>query len=113
MTSSANQLAKTETPLDAGSVSLAETLRTEELSRRPYRPPDYEAEDRALAKVLPALAEKPATILQTLADTLEPKRDGFGLTTLRRGLAIELDGAVTIDFPAAGLVCTMKIPMLV
>ena len=42
---------------------------------------------------------------------VEPEREGFGLTTLKRGLAIELDGAVTIDFTSAGLVCTMGIPL--
>ena len=42
---------------------------------------------------------------------VEPEREGFGLTTLKRGLAIELDGAVIIDFTSAGLVCTMGIPL--
>ena len=43
---------------------------------------------------------------------VEPERKGFGLTTLKRGLAIELDAEVTIDFRSAGLVCTMGIPLL-
>ena len=41
----------------------------------------------------------------------EPERDGFGLTTLKRGLAIELDGMVSVDFTSTGLVCTMGIPL--
>jgi signal transduction histidine kinase/ActR/RegA family two-component response regulator len=45
-------------------------LCTEELSRRPSRPPDYETEHRALAALVQALADSPGTILQTLADTI-------------------------------------------
>ena len=69
---------------DAGSVPLEAILRTEELGRRPYRAPDYETENRALAKLVRALAEAPATILQTLADTLLEvfKADSAGMSLL-------------------------------
>jgi two-component sensor histidine kinase len=70
MTSSTDQPGKTPTPSRAGLVPLSAIVRTEELERRPYRAPDYEKENRALAKVVGALAEAPATILQTLVDTL-------------------------------------------
>lgn len=50
--------------------SLESVLCTEELDRRPSRPPDYERENRALASLARALAESPRTILQTLADTI-------------------------------------------
>ena len=50
--------------------SLESILCTEELHRRPSRPPDYEKESRALLKLVGALAESPSTILQTLAETI-------------------------------------------
>ncbi len=49
---------------------LESILRTEELNRRPSRPPDYERESRALVSLAQALANTPGTILQTLADTI-------------------------------------------
>jgi PAS domain S-box-containing protein len=49
---------------------LESILCTEELNRRPARPPDYETENRALGKLTQALADSPHTILQTLADTV-------------------------------------------
>src|SRR5215467_3693188 len=41
---------------------------TQELRNRPSRPPEYEKENRALTALASALADSPATILQTLAD---------------------------------------------
>src|SRR5579883_134331 len=63
---------------------LEEILCTEELWRRPRRPPDYETENRALAKLVDALAQAPRTILQTLADTLLEvfKADSAGMSLL-------------------------------
>jgi len=55
--------------LEAGA-SLESILCTEELQRRPSRPPDYEKENRALVKLWNALADSPSTILQTLAETI-------------------------------------------
>lgn len=51
-------------------VPLESVLCTEELSRRPPRPPDYEKENRALAALARALASSPHTVLQDLADTI-------------------------------------------
>jgi signal transduction histidine kinase len=51
-------------------VSLESILRTEELRRRPSRPPDYEKENGALLALSSALADMPRTVLQTLADTI-------------------------------------------
>jgi PAS domain S-box-containing protein len=62
--------ARGEVRLDRGLVPLEQILRTQELWRRPHRPPDYETENRALRKLVDALAQAPRTILQTLADTL-------------------------------------------
>jgi PAS domain S-box-containing protein len=49
---------------------LESVLCTEELNRRPSRPPDYEKESRALVSLAKALSDSPASILQTLADTI-------------------------------------------
>lgn len=57
-------------PPVVGIVPLEAILRTEELWRRPARPPDYETENRVLTGLVQALADAPSTILQTLADTL-------------------------------------------
>ena len=49
-------------------VPLEAVLCTEELNRRPSRPPDSETENRALVELALALADSPPTILQTLAE---------------------------------------------
>jgi PAS domain S-box-containing protein len=51
-------------------VPVESILCTEELQRRPSRPPDYQKENIALAALAQSLADSPHTILQTLADTL-------------------------------------------
>jgi PAS domain S-box-containing protein len=53
-----------------GAVPLEAVLCTDELKRRPARPPDYEQENRALVALSQALADSPRTILQTLAETI-------------------------------------------
>ena len=58
------------TVVSDSSVPLEAVLRTEELIRRPARLPDYATENRALAKLVQALADAPHTILQTLTDTI-------------------------------------------
>src|SRR4030095_14223972 len=65
--------AKDESPTTFPSdslVPLESILCTEELDRRPSRPPDYETENRALAALVQALADSPRTILQTSADKI-------------------------------------------
>ena len=51
-------------------VPMEAVLCTEELARRPVRPPDYENESRALALLVQALADSPRTVVQTLADNI-------------------------------------------
>src|SRR6202050_5668021 len=51
-------------------VSVESILCTEELRRRPTRPPDFEKETNALVALSNALADSPLTVLQTLADTI-------------------------------------------
>jgi len=59
-----------ETSIPADAVSLESILCTEELHRRPSRPPDYEKENRALVKLMSALTDSPNTIFQILAETI-------------------------------------------
>ena len=64
---------------------LESILRTDELLRRPSRPPDYQRENTALTALVIALADAPRTILQTLADkvleTLDADSAGLSLLT--------------------------------
>src|SRR5919197_4092731 len=64
----------TDVPLEAsipdGAVSLESILCTEELRRRPWRPPDYQKENRALVALASALVDSQSNILQTLAETI-------------------------------------------
>jgi signal transduction histidine kinase len=63
---------------------LESILRTHELYERPTRPKNYETENRALAKLVVALAQSPRTILQKLAEQiLEALRaDSAGISLL-------------------------------
>lgn len=69
-----------------GGASLESILCTEELLRRPSRPPDYEKENRALVRLVSALADSPSTIFHTLAETIEDitQCDSAGLSLLTR-----------------------------
>jgi PAS domain S-box-containing protein len=66
--------------------SLESILCTEELQRRPSRPPDYEKENRALVALVSALADSPSTIFQTLAETIRDitECDSAGLSLLTK-----------------------------
>ena len=59
-----------ESSVPAGAAPLESILCTEDLHRRPSRPPDFDQENRALVKLVSALADSPSTILQTLAETI-------------------------------------------
>ena len=48
--------------------SLESILITDELNKRPSRPPDYETESRALLAIAQHMADSPATTLQKLAE---------------------------------------------
>jgi PAS domain S-box-containing protein len=51
-------------------VALDAILCTEELTRRPSRPPEFAKENRALIALIEAMVNSPKDILQTLADTI-------------------------------------------
>jgi PAS domain S-box-containing protein len=107
-------------------VPLEAILRTEELYRRPSRPPDYEKENRALAGLVSALADSPQSILQTLAErVLEVlQADSAGLSLLTKdektfywaAIAGEwqphIGGGTPRDFGPCGDVLDRNIPML-
>jgi signal transduction histidine kinase len=59
-----------ENSIPCAEISLESILRTEELRRRPSRPPDYQKENGALLALSNALADTPRTVLQTLAGTI-------------------------------------------
>jgi signal transduction histidine kinase len=82
----AENVASTVSPIPAGTAPLKSILYTEELHRRPSRPPDYEAENRALVKLASALADSPSTIFQTLAETILgiTQCDSAGLSLLTK-----------------------------
>lgn len=78
-----------------GGASLESILCTEELLRRPSRPPDYEKENRALVRLVSALADSPSTIFHTLAETIKEitQCDSAGLSLLTRdGKTPHVDG---------------------
>ncbi len=75
--------------------SLESILCTEELCRRPSRPPDYERENCALVKLVSALADSPSTIFQTLVETIldVTQCDSAGISLLTRdGKTPDVDG---------------------
>ena len=79
-----------ETAIPAAAAPLESILCTEELHRRPSRPPDYEKENRALVNLASALADSPSTILQRLADTILDitQCDSAGLSLLTRDVGL-------------------------
>jgi PAS domain S-box-containing protein len=91
-----------------GAASLESILCTEELHRRPSRPPDYGKENRALVMLVSALADSPTTIFHTLAETILEitQCDSAGLSLLTRdGKTPHVDGR-RFYWPAiAGMWC--------
>jgi PAS domain S-box-containing protein len=91
---------KNEAPTDMPGdslVPLESVLCTEELNRRPSRPPDYEKESRALTALAQALADSPRNILQQLAETILEvfRSDSAGISLLTTD-----DGGKRFHWPA-------------
>ena len=86
-----------EASVPAGAVPLESILCTEELRRRPSRPPDYEKENRALVALASGLTDSTSNILQTLADTIleATESDSAGLSLLTKE-----DGGKSFYWPA-------------
>ena len=84
-----------EASIPTGTAPLEAILCTEELHRRPSRPPNYEKENRALVKLVSALADSPSTIFRTLAETIQDitQCDSAGLSLLTEdGKTPHVDG---------------------
>lgn len=62
-------MAQHREPLSPGAADLNDVLVTDDLAARLSRPPDYEAENRALVQLARALVDSPQNILQMLAET--------------------------------------------
>jgi PAS domain S-box-containing protein len=117
---------KLETPSPACVVSLESILCTEELLNRPWRPPDYEKENSALAALVCALTDSPRTILQTVADKVLEllHADSAGLSLLTKdekrfywaaiagAWSPHIGGGTPRDFGPCGDVLDHNIPML-
>ncbi|MGH6682125.1 MAG: PAS domain S-box protein [Bradyrhizobium sp.] len=111
---------------DQGLVPLEAILCSEELWRRPHRPPDHATENRALGKLVEALGRSPRTILQTLADTLLEifKADSAGMslligdgknfswTAIAGAWSPHLGGGTPRDFGPCGDVLDHNCPLL-
>ena len=96
MTQSTNYF-PVEASMPPGTVSLDAILCTEELLRRPWRPPDHKKENRALVALAGALVESPFNILQTLAEIIldVTQCDSSGLSLLTKD-----DGGKRFYWPA-------------
>jgi PAS domain S-box-containing protein len=125
---SASAKSKNDVPLETSipGASLKSILCTEELQRRPPRPPDYANENGALVALASALADSPRAILQTLVEkVLEVLRaDSAGLSLLTKDekrfywAAIagawqrHIGGGTPRDFGPCGDVLDCNVPML-
>jgi hypothetical protein len=86
-----------EASMPEDSVPLETILCTEELRRRPWRPSDYEKENRALVALAKALVDSKSDILQILAETIleVTQCDSSGLSLLTKD-----DGGKRFYWPA-------------
>jgi PAS domain S-box-containing protein len=68
-------------------ISLDDVLITDDLACRPSRPPNFEAENRALADLVAAMADSPQVILQKLVETalVLCRADSAGISVLETG----------------------------
>jgi PAS domain S-box-containing protein len=107
---------------------LKSVLSTDELSRRPSRPPDYVAENRALIALARETAASPDRILQKLADTALAlcRAHSAGLSLLEEGdqkrnfhwraiagkWASHLNGGTPRDFGPCGTVLDRNVALM-
>jgi signal transduction histidine kinase len=107
-------------------VPLESVITTAELGRRPSRPPDYEAENRALVALAREMANSPTGILQKLVDAalelcraqsagislLEDDRKRFRWRAIAGQWASHLGGGTPRDFGPCGTVLDRNIALL-
>jgi PAS domain S-box-containing protein len=113
-------------PRVAGKVISA--ISTAELSRRPSRPPDYLAENRALVALAQKLATSPDSILQELAETAlslcrahssglslledEDNRENFHWRAIAGEWASHLGAGTPREFGPCGTVLDRNVPLI-
>jgi GAF domain len=99
-----------------------------ELSRRPSRPPDYLAENRALVALAQKLATSPDDVLQKLAETAlslcrahssglslledEDNRENFHWRAIAGEWASHVGGGTPREFGPCGTVLDRNVPLL-
>ena len=97
-----------------------------ELTRRPSRPPDYAAENRALITLAQVMATAPESILQKLADTalsmcradsagvslLTADRERFFWPAVVGRWSPHVGGGTPRDFGPCGVVLDLNVPLL-
>jgi signal transduction histidine kinase len=107
-------------------VPLESVITTAELGRRPSRPPDYEAENRALVALAQEMASSPTGILQKLVDAalelcraqsagisvLEDDRKRFRWRAIAGQWASHLGGGTPRDFGPCGTVLDRNVALL-
>jgi PAS domain S-box-containing protein len=109
-------------------ISLDDVLVTTDLARRPARPPDYEAENRALVDLAVTMAESPQMILQKLAEValVLCRADSAGISVLEPGgasgmfrwnaiagqFASYMGGQVARENSPCGTVLDREVPLL-
>jgi PAS domain S-box-containing protein len=105
---------------------LKSILCTDELNKRPRRPPDFESENRALSTLAQALADSPRTVLQTLADAIRQtlKCDSAGISLLTEdgkrfywpaisgSWKVHIGGGTPRDFGPCGDVLDCNTPLM-
>jgi serine/threonine protein kinase/tetratricopeptide (TPR) repeat protein len=128
MTESAesNAAVPLDTSIPADALPLEAILFTEELHRRPSRPPDYEKENRSLEALARALAHSPRTILQILTETilditqsdssgvslLTPDGQRFYWPALAGRWTPHIGGGTPRDWGPCGVVLDRNMPLL-
>jgi PAS domain S-box-containing protein len=122
------ELSPTMTDHNDELIPLETILLTEELDRRPSRPPDFEKESRGLLALTQSLSDSPQTILQTLADTIlsicNCGSAGVSLLTTHDGgkrfywpaiagqWQVHIGGGTPRDFGPCGTVLDRNCPLL-
>jgi signal transduction histidine kinase len=94
-----------EASIPTGGASLESLFCTEELFRRPSRPPDHEKENRTLVARMSPLTDSPTTILQTLAETILEitQSNSAGLSPMTMG-QVAASIAHEVNQPLSGII---------
>jgi PAS domain S-box-containing protein len=116
------------TPVPLKLRHLRSMVSTDELRRRPSRPPDYAAENQALIALTQEMATSPEGILQRLADTAltlcrahsaglslledDDQKSNFHWRAIAGQWTPHLNGGTPRDFGPCGTVLDQQVPMI-